>query len=351
VGPDDPVEAEIRRTLEKEESFQFADAVLEDVVEFLRKITKVNILIDKRALDDIGVGTDTPITFQAQRMKVRDALAHILRPLGATWEIRDQILLITSQELSEADLLTRLYPVADLLGRPEGVDAFGDPQRPARFEELATFITQAIIPESWDKTGGRGSIDHLRHIDVLIISQTQEAHEQIATLLGKVRSSLPRPSAGPAAEKRRPQNEPTRVVIYYVPTATQTPQATAPGKPGEPNATPQAEASPRPPRLLAAVNGGNAGLPPVRSLAPIPEDTLVDLIRELIEPESWKNRSDVYVKAVPNRLIIRQTAAVHRQIRELFRRLGLAAGPLDTHLDNIQGAVGGVSPGPGGGMF
>jgi hypothetical protein len=71
----------------------------------------------------------------------------------------------------------------------------------------------------------------------------------------------------------------------------------------------------------------------------------------MIEPESWKNRPDVYVKVVPNRLIIRQTAAVHLQIRELFRRLGLNAGPLAAPLDHIQGGGGGGSAGLGGGMF
>ena len=70
---------------------------------------------------------------------------------------------------------------------------------------------------------------------------------------------------------------------------------------------------------------GNAELGPL-----IPEDQLVQLIAELIEPESWTNRKDVYLRAVPGRLLVRHTEAVHRQVQELFSHLGVTVRPLST---------------------
>ena len=68
-----------------------------------------------------------------------------------------------------------------------------------------------------------------------------------------------------------------------------------------------------------------------RLLSPIPaipEEQLAQLVAELIEPESWKSRKDVYLRAVPGRLLIRHTEAVHRQVQELFTHLGVRAWPL-----------------------
>ena len=76
----------------------------------------------------------------------------------------------------------------------------------------------------------------------------------------------------------------------------------------------------------------------------IPENELLSLIMDLIEPDSWKNRDDVYAKAVPGSLIIRHTDAVHRQIGQLLGRLNvLRTGPGG----GFTGGMGGM----GGGFF
>lgn len=53
----DPVRAEIEQALNREVPRSVRETPLQEVIAFLRDRTKTNILIDVKALDDIGVGT------------------------------------------------------------------------------------------------------------------------------------------------------------------------------------------------------------------------------------------------------------------------------------------------------
>ena len=53
------------------------------------------------------------------------------------------------------------------------------------------------------------------------------------------------------------------------------------------------------------------------------EEQVVEVIRDLIEPESWKSEEKVYVRSIPGAIIIRHRAAVHKEIVKLLIKLGL----------------------------
>jgi len=57
----------------------------------------------------------------------------------------------------------------------------------ADFETLIELITTTISPNSWDEVGGAGAIEPFPINLSLVISQTQEVHEQIADLLDQLR--------------------------------------------------------------------------------------------------------------------------------------------------------------------
>ncbi len=57
----------------------------------------------------------------------------------------------------------------------------------ADFDSLIDLITTTIAPTTWDEVGGPGSIAEFRTNLSLVISQTQEIHEQIADLLSQLR--------------------------------------------------------------------------------------------------------------------------------------------------------------------
>jgi general secretion pathway protein D len=68
-------------------------------------------------------------------------------------------------------------------GGPGGVG--GGPQ--ADFDSLIELITSTVAPTTWDAVGGPGSIAPFPTNLSLVISQTQEVHEQIADLLEQLR--------------------------------------------------------------------------------------------------------------------------------------------------------------------
>ena len=57
----------------------------------------------------------------------------------------------------------------------------------ADFDSLIDLITSTIAPTSWTESGGTGSIAPFETNLTLVVSQTQEIHEQIADLLKQLR--------------------------------------------------------------------------------------------------------------------------------------------------------------------
>jgi general secretion pathway protein D len=57
----------------------------------------------------------------------------------------------------------------------------------ADFDTLIDLITQTIAPQTWDTVGGPGSVEGFPTNLSLVVSQTQEVHEQIADLLDQLR--------------------------------------------------------------------------------------------------------------------------------------------------------------------
>ena len=103
--------------------------------------------------------------------------------------VHNDVLLITTPERAESDefLTTKVYPVADLI-YAEGVED-EDRSESADYDSLIDMITQTVQPKTWDANGGQGSIapGSFNGADVLVFSQTQEVHEEVARLLEDIR--------------------------------------------------------------------------------------------------------------------------------------------------------------------
>ena len=108
-------EQSIFQALDDDTSLQFLDSPLEEVVLFLEDQHDIQIELDTRALDDVGIGTDVPISKNLKGISLRSALRLMLRDLDLTYVIRDEVLLITTPEEAESKLITKVYPVGDLV--------------------------------------------------------------------------------------------------------------------------------------------------------------------------------------------------------------------------------------------
>jgi hypothetical protein len=73
-----------------------------------------------------------------------------------------------------ASLVSKTYPVADLIGDSAGEDAS---------ELLIKFVKHAVKPASWEGHGGKGSVEYYPLGKALVIKQTPAVHAQLSCLL------------------------------------------------------------------------------------------------------------------------------------------------------------------------
>ncbi len=96
-------------------NLEFVETPLQDVLDFLKDVHKVEIQLDSQALDAASIGSDTPITRNLKNITLAAALKHVLAPLGLTYVVRDEVLLITTPEAARGMVDVRVYKVGDLV--------------------------------------------------------------------------------------------------------------------------------------------------------------------------------------------------------------------------------------------
>lgn len=246
----------------------FVDQPLTEVLRTLAIAANVNIDTNAQALAAEGVATDTPITIQYNNdVSLGSALANILKRFHLTYEVRDEVVMVTTHEMKRQNVYQDTYYVGDLVipipnfvptsnmgltsalatayrtasmygaggsGYLPGLAA-GDPsQAPgalnattlaqalpdspfnnpmgggpamgampsgnsgygpggmgggivADYDSLIELIENTVSPESWEAVGGPGTMSPFQQNLSLVISQTQEVHEQIQDLLDQLR--------------------------------------------------------------------------------------------------------------------------------------------------------------------
>ena len=111
-----PGDLEIEQKLTMPVSLKFKQAPLGEVLDYLAKVTQVNMYIDPQGLKAEGVSTDEPVTIDLARdIQLKSALALILQPLHLNYVIKDEVLKITSEDKRHGQVYTKSYPVADLV--------------------------------------------------------------------------------------------------------------------------------------------------------------------------------------------------------------------------------------------
>jgi len=96
-----PAEKSIIDALKSPTEFEFYETPLDEVVYFLREHHKIEVQIDKKALEDLGIGTDMQVTKSLKGISLRSALKLMLRELDLTYVIVGDVLLITTPEVAD----------------------------------------------------------------------------------------------------------------------------------------------------------------------------------------------------------------------------------------------------------
>ena len=185
----------IAKSLERKMEMSFSDAPLSEVVDFLESTGDVRIDIDLQALDAAGLGSDTPITVDLNRISLRSCLARMLGELKLDYYFANEMLIITTQEEARNHLDPRLYKLDNLK---------------ITSEKLIEIIQSMVAPDTWEEQGGTGKITSLGEptntlgapASTFVIAQTDLVHDQIADLLEKLRAAGLITPAYPGTEPR-----------------------------------------------------------------------------------------------------------------------------------------------------
>ncbi len=91
-------EKAILRALDSTVSLKFTNNHLQDVIEYIEDRTGQTVILDKAALNDIGVTYDSPVTVTMKNVTLRTALYRILRDLGLTFVVKDEAIQVVTPE-------------------------------------------------------------------------------------------------------------------------------------------------------------------------------------------------------------------------------------------------------------
>jgi general secretion pathway protein D len=196
----------VREALNRRMNVEWRSVPLEAVARRLSAELGVNVLLDRRGLEEAGATPDQEISISLRDVRFRSALKLALEPLQLTADVHEGVLRITSQEIAGENVITRVYPVADLIDAPpprvaekpaltlpvpEGTKVIYRRSEPEPwwygpdYDTLIDLIETSIAPDSWVDSGGMGSISGFRR--TLVISQTDDVHDQIERLLLEIR--------------------------------------------------------------------------------------------------------------------------------------------------------------------
>ncbi|WP_186767784.1 vWA domain-containing protein [Blastopirellula retiformator] len=119
-------EKKIFEQLNEPTKIAFIDTPLVEVVEYLKTLHGIEIQLNNRALEDVGLSPDVPVTRNLEGISLRSALRLLLKELELTYVVANEVLEITTPEDAESELVTKVYPVADLvMPIPSGGGGFG----------------------------------------------------------------------------------------------------------------------------------------------------------------------------------------------------------------------------------
>jgi hypothetical protein len=153
----------------------------EILVDLLRTHGIDNIFFDEEAMLDAGAtdGMKERPAVDLHEVTLATAVGRLLAPLGLSWVVQDDVVRITSHDEAGAAGETRLYRAAFVGDAPGMID--GDTCREV--------ITSFVRPDSWGDAGGPGIASDAIPA-VLVIGQTRQVHDELRWFLERLTNLL-----------------------------------------------------------------------------------------------------------------------------------------------------------------
>jgi hypothetical protein len=184
INIDEDAAGKIAGVLDSETSIEFHEAPLAEAIDSIAEQHDLPILIDHRALEEIGLSAEEPLTLSIKKIKLRNALSHLLRELDLTYTIIGESLVVTTMEASEDNLGTRVYWL-------EGTGfAVGGRDNTQDYQSIIDLIQTSIEPDTWEALGGPSTMSPVTSTrPALMISTIYTVHEDIESLFQTFRQT------------------------------------------------------------------------------------------------------------------------------------------------------------------
>ncbi|HBO43714.1 MAG TPA: hypothetical protein DD670_07235 [Planctomycetaceae bacterium] len=186
-------EDRIGRALESRVRVKMDGVTLAEFARELGERLGIPVVLNRRALQEYDIDGDLPLSFATPNMRVRTMLRQLLDENELAWLVENEVLTITTQEDAECCRVTRVYDVRDL------VTVYGDDGTyDFKFLPLIDVLTGTIKMDTWQDHGGEGLIDAYKadRLQILVVTNTAQVHEQLEVLLADLRSHIPDKPAG-----------------------------------------------------------------------------------------------------------------------------------------------------------
>jgi hypothetical protein len=158
-------EAKIREALDSATTMDFVEIPLQDAVDYIKDLHGIEIQLDGRALEEAGLGSDTPITRTLMGVSLGSALRRILSAYDMSYIVHDGVLLISTPAALSQMIELRVYDIHDLLGPNTDADDLA---------ETLSMVEARISP----------------YRNLLVVRASVVQHELMTDLLAAIRTKL-----------------------------------------------------------------------------------------------------------------------------------------------------------------
>ncbi|QEG01267.1 hypothetical protein Mal15_53430 [Stieleria maiorica] len=160
-------EQRINAALDDQTTIQFIETPLAEAMQTLSAQHDIPIVIDHRALEEIGLDANAGTSIALTNVSLRSALRLMLRDLELTYLIKDEVMQITTVEAAEDNLIVEMYVLPANLA--------------AKSNDVIKVLTATVVPDTWETLGGPSTAMAIDH--VLVVSTTSDVHDRAERFL------------------------------------------------------------------------------------------------------------------------------------------------------------------------
>lgn len=193
-------DAMLKRVLNAQVDVSFDETRLDEAIKTLSERSSVPLRLELSALQDTGIEPGDPVSLNAPGSRLVAVLDMILRDHQLTWVIEDDAVFITSVDLANERLQSRVFVVDDLIRwfNEDQRDRFGN-GTPVRsqfggfsFEDAQSALVSVIQENTsgmWEDIDGAGGTLSFTS-GLLVVNQTESVLLEVTRLISKLHQIL-----------------------------------------------------------------------------------------------------------------------------------------------------------------